>query len=261
MSTKTTKKPGKSLIPWEQEVANAAKKQSQAPKTGGGDRVYISTKGGIMMVGDRKVTGNKLDAVILDFAYVNAYYDKAYNPKELSSPKCFALDRVKDKLAPHKDAEEAQSELCATCPNNEWGSKGDGGNGKACGNKLRVSLIPASDLGKNIADADIVYLMLPPTSVKGFGAFYKEECCDEEGDPVKPTYMFTTTVELQPDANTQFKILFSRPDNTNVSKEQFYALRDKVTKLADDILFPFAKLEDMPKRKPVASKVAKKAKY
>lgn len=242
------KKPGKAMIPWEKEMADAAKAQSVAPKSGG-ERTFISLKGGMMSLGDRQIKDGKLDVIILDFAYVNSYYSNPYNPKAPESPGCFALSRDKEGMAPHADADDPQNKLCGTCPNNEFGSRGDGGMGKACKNNIRLTVMAAGDLGKDISKASIAYLMVPPTSVKAFGNFYKEECCDEEGDPVKPTYSFVSTVSVRPDPKTQIKVEFDLT-GAKVTREQFYALRDRIKALGDDVMFAF------PKREAAAAKPA-----
>lgn len=263
MSVKKTapKKPGKALIPWEEELAQAAQKQSKAPKTGGGERTFISLKGGMISIGDKVVKERKLDVIVLDFAYVNAYYDKPYNPKQPTSPACYAISREQEALAPHKDAPEHQNDTCYGCPMNEFGSRGDGGNGKACKNSIRLTVMVAGGLDGDIGAAAIAYLMVPPTSLKSFAGLYKEECCDEEGLAVKPTYAFVTTIEVEPDTNTQFRVHFNRAPGNPIGREQFYALRSKVEALGDDVMFTFPKLEDMQKRGNGSRAPAKKAKY
>ena len=253
------KEPGTAVIPWEQELAAAAKNQSEAPKTGGGDRTFLSFKSGQMSYGDRPIKENKIDVIILDYAYVNQFYPNVYNPKAPESPSCYALGRTTAEMAPHKDAEDPQSELCAKCPQNEWGSRGDGGQGKACKNGIRLTIMAAGDLAGDIEKAAIAYVSIPPTSAKSFGAYHKEEFCDEVGSPTKPTYVYTTTIEVVPDKQSQFKILFSRTKGGDITdRAVFYALRDKVKKLSDDVLFAFPKNADMPKAVKPGARAAKR---
>ena len=243
------KKPGKSLIPWDEEMAKDAKAQTPAPATGGGERTFFSFKGGIMMYGDLRIKENQTDVLILDVAYVNQYYDKPYNSKQSVSPACYAIGREKATLAPHKDAENPQggkSGGCGDCPMNEWGSRGDGSQGKACKNALRLTVMSAGDLDGDFSNAAIAYMMIPPTSVKGYGAYIKQEYCDEAGDQKVPTWAYGTTVTIEPDSRTQFNVLFSRARGVDLTKDKgkYTMLRDKVKKLGDDVLFPFPKNED-----------------
>ena len=262
----TTKKPEKAMIPWDEEMAKDAKAQTPAPATGGGDRPLFSFQGGIMMFGDLRVKENKTDVLILDYAYANQYYDKPYNPNVLTSPVCYALGRDKTTLAPHPDAEDPQggkSGGCADCPMNEWGSRGNGGQGKACKNSLRLTVMSAGDLDGDISKAAIAYMNIPPTSVKRFGAYIKSEFYNEAGDQKCPTWAYGTTVEVQPDAKTQFNVLFERAGGIDLTKktEQYLAVREKVKKLADDVLFAFPRNEDRQQGKGKPSAPAKKAKH
>lgn len=254
---KGDKKPGKALIPWEQEMAADAKKQTAAPVAGGGDRTFISLKGGVMMYGDQRVKENKLDCIVLDFAYVNAYYDKPFNPKAPASPACYAIGRDKGELAPHKDAEDKQNDQCAGCEMNEFGSAPDGRRGKACKNGLRLVLMSASDLSGDIEKADVAYLNVPVTSVKAFGAFMREELADEKGDIARPIYSVVTEIECEPHPDWQFTLNFTRAKGT-IDRETYYKLRNKVQKLADDILFPFPKQEDRAPAKAAPKVVGRK---
>ena len=203
MAKAPTKKPGTAMIPWEEEMRQAAKSQSEAPKSGGGERTFISFKAGQMSYGDKPIKENSLDVVILDFAYVNQYYANAYNPKAPESPACYALGRAASEMSPHKDASAPQADFCAKCPQNEWGSRGDGGQGKACKNGVRLTVMAAGDVNGDIEKAAIAYISIPPTSMKTFGSFHKEEFCDEVGSPKLPTYVYTTTIEVVPDKQSQ----------------------------------------------------------
>lgn len=249
------KKTGTAIVAWEDELKIAAKRQSVAPATGGSERNFISLKGGVMTFMENKIKGNTLDAVILDFAYVNSYYDKPYNPNVVEIPGCFAIGRDKDNLAPHKEAAKPEHTQCLGCPQNEFGSRGDGSKGKACKNSIRLTLIAAGDLDKPTDKWKIAYLNIPATSLKGFGAYYKANCCDEEGEPIVPTYSFITNILVEANAKTQFTVEFAK-EPTKFTKEQFYGVRAKVEALADDGLFPFIKAETKPA--PVKGSTRKK---
>ena len=84
-----------------------------------------------------------LDVVMLDVGEQSfrTYFDpsKPYNPKaeaEDKVPICVSADNV----MPDADAQQPQSQYCANCPMNAWGSDPKGGKGKACQEYKRVAV-------------------------------------------------------------------------------------------------------------------------
>ena len=84
-----------------------------------------------------------LDVVMLDVGEQSfrTYFDpsKPYNPKaeaEDKVPICVSADNV----TPDADAQQPQSQYCANCPMNAWGSDPKGGKGKACQEYKRVAV-------------------------------------------------------------------------------------------------------------------------
>lgn len=256
MAKTTSKKPGTALIPWEQELAADAAKQSAAPASGG-ERAFFSISKGTLKFDGAKVKDNKTDVVILDFAYVNAFYPGAFKEGETQSPVCSAIARDKLELAPDNTVEDKQSDECAGCPQNEFGSKGDGSNAKACGNKLRLAVISAAELEEpeGIANAQIAYIMVPPTSLKAFGNYFKETCEGARGVRVKPIYAVATTISLD-----GFALSFEEAEGYEIDRPTYTLLKAKVTKMGDDVLFPFPKFEET-KGKKVAVKEKSKRKF
>lgn len=89
--------------------------------------------------------GNEFLAVILDFSYLNEWFDRKFDPENPSNPACFAISmdgpKVED-MVPHEESPLPQNDNCADCDLNQWGTA-EMGKGKACGNKKRLALIPA----------------------------------------------------------------------------------------------------------------------
>jgi hypothetical protein len=117
---------------------------------------------------DGQSTGGPVDLVVLDFISANYYYDKPFKEGEPAAPACFAMgnvpndDLVPDETSPDKQGDEDGA--CLKCPQNQFGTKGDG---KACQNRCNLAVLPPD------ADEDtpIMILSLSPTAIKSFAGY------------------------------------------------------------------------------------------
>ncbi len=111
--------------------------------------------------------GEEMEVVILDFINEHSYYDAPYVQDNPGAPACWALSKNKPiDMAPSKNSVKKQSENCAGCWANEFGSASTG-VGKACRNSRKLALISVSDLS-DLKNAEVVFLSVPPTSLKSF---------------------------------------------------------------------------------------------
>lgn len=117
------------------ELANLSKRV--APPSGNN----ISLKGGVFNLPDGTVNKGPMQAIILDWRMVNAYYTGPYDPANPKPPKCWAVGTLIDELAPPSIVEDRQHDACVTCPMNEFGSA-PVGRGKACKNQRRLAIVP-----------------------------------------------------------------------------------------------------------------------
>lgn len=116
-----------------------------------------------------------LDATTLDVVIVGAnprlsktWYAKAWSKdSEPAAPDCFSLDGV----GPHADSTQPQNDLCASCPQNAWGSKvtDNGQQIKACSDQKRLAIVAAND-----PDGPVYLLQVTPAALKGLNAYQKE---------------------------------------------------------------------------------------
>lgn len=86
-----------------------------------------------------------------------AYYDKPYDPKVISPPRCYAVDGQNPRAGEGHTAPVASA--CAACPMNQWGSATRDGRvskGKACSDTLRLVVYPIIGSG----DARMVQAMV-----------------------------------------------------------------------------------------------------
>ena len=126
----------------------------------------------------RIVEGNTetvLESTSLDIVVVGAnprlsktWYGKTWTPDaEPSAPDCFSLDGIN----PDPSSTEPQNDLCASCPQNAWGSRvtPQGKQIKACSDQKRLAVVAADD------PAGSIYLLsVTPAALQGLGQYQKE---------------------------------------------------------------------------------------
>lgn len=247
------KKPGTALVNWEAEFKNLAKEDAKDIEVGQGK--YLSLKGGILSFGGAKIPDNELSCVLLGWTRVNAYYDPdiAYNPENPSSPICYAFGRKEKEMAPHEAAPDKQESGCAGCPLNEFGS-GQNGKSKACKNSIRLALIAATDL-EDLSAAEVVYLNVPPTSMKNVLFYLKNEL---GGKQERPFWSVVTTVKPVPDAKNQFSVTFACEELIE-DTDLFPELKEMAEAATAGLEAPFPVKEKEPE--PVKGKGGKSSKF
>lgn len=249
-SKKANSKAGTSLAKWDEELARRANIQKGMEKNTGLEGAnFISLRGGVMMYKDKPIPGNKLNVIVLDAIMENKYFPNKFDPAAKESPACYAFGRDEDTMAPHKNAEAPQHSACAGCPLNEWESS-DTGRGKACKNGRRLALITEGDL-KNIEDAEVAYIAVPVTSVRGWAQYVRSV-----GEQVnRPTMGVVTELSVVPDQDTQFKLQYKFVGKIEDRATDFdvEALMQKADEVAGKIDFPY------PKNAPKSERAGKGA--
>jgi len=120
-------------------------------------------------------TETVLDTTSLDVVIVGAnprlsktWYAKAWTPEsEPSSPDCFSLDGV----GPDSQSTAPQNDLCASCPQNAWGSKvtPQGKQIKACSDLKRLAVVAADD-----PTGPTYLLAVTPAALAGLSQYHKD---------------------------------------------------------------------------------------
>lgn len=205
---------------WAEQAEQA--KASEAPVSA----QFLSTKGGVLTLGDEVMPGNQVLVVIVDSINENTYYPGKYNANETAPPICYAYGRgVDEEMGPHESMQtapeyfEPQAETCGVCPMNEWGSA-DTGRGKACQNRRRLVLLPAGyyspkrgsrdfDLEifadeEHFRTADLASIKLPVTSVKEWAKFVHDVATNFR----RPPHGVITRLYVEPNANDQYTVKF-----------------------------------------------------
>lgn len=149
--------------------------QSLAGGIGSGESTArISIKGSRFRIVEGG-TETVLDTTNLDVVVVGAnprlsktWYAKAWTPdSEPASPDCFSMDGV----SPDPSSTEPQNDLCASCPQNAWGSKitPQGKQIKACSDQKRLAVVSADD-----PTGPVYLLSVTPAALQGLGKYQKE---------------------------------------------------------------------------------------
>jgi hypothetical protein len=120
-------------------------------------------------------TETVLDSTTLDVVIVGAnprlskiWYAKSWTPDaESTAPDCYSLDGI----GPDQQATSPQNDLCASCPQNAWGSKvtPQGQQIKACADNKRLAVVAADD-----ANGPVYLLTVTPAALKGLNQYQKE---------------------------------------------------------------------------------------
>ena len=94
------------------------------------------------------------------------YYAKDWDPDDASAPDCKSVDGI----SPDDDSATKQSDLCATCPHNAWGSKigPKGQKLKSCTDLKRIAVVSPDDL-----EGTVYLLQVTPSAIKGLNAYQK----------------------------------------------------------------------------------------
>lgn len=129
----------------------------------GGDVISV-TQDKMFKLPDGAKHPGPMDVVIVDFVSSNSFYEHNFDPNNISPPACFAISPNPSQLTPSNNSPVRQSDSCATCPMNQFGSDG---KGKACKNTRLLALLPVD------ADNDtpIMVLKVSPTGIKAFDSY------------------------------------------------------------------------------------------
>jgi len=97
-----------------------------------------------------------------------AWYATAWNPdSEPSAPDCFTMNGI----VPDPDSSQPQNDLCASCPQNAWGSRitQQGTEIKACSDKKRLAIVAATD-----PTGPVYLLEVTPAALSGLNVYNRE---------------------------------------------------------------------------------------
>ncbi len=228
-------------------AAMAAELAALSERTGsaGGDTIQLKDKLFHMPDGTQVDT---LDVVIVDFININNFYEAKYDAKNIVPPTCFAIGQVITTMAPSDNAPLKQSDVCSTCPMNQFGSDGDG---KACKNMRRLAVLPPD----GDADTPLLILNVSPTGLKSFDGYVRSVASKFGVMPVG----VVTTVSF--DENVSYGSLrFSNPQPNEMINDHWARRTEAMDRLAQepDVSSYSSNPPPKPGRKPAARPAARR---
>lgn len=193
----------KEVVSWKDKMAAEAKDVAsiERPVTSN-----ISLRGGVMSYMDTPVPDNRLPCVVVASVFENSWYDRPFDPDNIRAPSCFAFSADGESMAPHESSESPQSETCAACDHNKWGSAPGNSRGKACKNVRRLAVLPvtALDDADKVAEAEMAMMKLPVTSVSNWRVYVNKVAASYQ----RPAWGVITEISVERDPKTQFKVHF-----------------------------------------------------
>ena len=187
---------------WEKELVGSARAASATASSVGGGALFIQTRGGNLSFQNEPLE-QPLVAFVLDQIRENNYYEGDFDPEAPRAPSCFSIGRDEAELAPPPDLDTRQSDKCAGCPQNRFGSA-DRGRGKACKNIVRLALLPYEPDPVKLAKVDHALIRVPTTSVKNFGKYAQKI----ERGLGRPLWSVVTDITTKDDKKTVWQMLF-----------------------------------------------------
>lgn len=181
-----------SLALVDNELANEVANLKQQIGQSSSNKIKVTPQGQFLLP-DGMDMGDEIQVVVIDFVTRHTFYSGPYNPNNLAPPDCYAIGKTIADLAPENDSPAIQSEKCATCPLNQFGS-GANGTSKACKNARSLAVVLVDPENPGLAaepDAPIYTLDLPPTAIKSFDGAVNHVARTLQGPPLKAVLTVT----------------------------------------------------------------------
>lgn len=189
-----------------------------------GNKIRVEPSGDFILP-DGMNLGNEIKIVVVDFASKNSLYLTPFNKDNPTPPDCYAIGKNIATMAPEADSPDKQSDDCAGCPMNVFGS-GQNGRSKACKNArvLAVLLVDENDPeAHNAPDAPLYSIEVSPTSIKSFDGCVSNIARSLNGPPIKAVITvvgknagtYATLSFIEPEANPDYATHFARRQETD----------------------------------------------
>lgn len=193
---------GTDVVSWEDRLKKDAKDvvENYRPDIG-----RLTFEQGILRYEGVQVPDNKIQVVVLSAVFANQLYKREYvSGQPYAPPDCYALSPDGRGMVPHPTAKEPQNADCLTCPNMEWGSDPKGGRGKACKEKMRMVLLPASHATspEAVGKGGVATCTLPVMSVTNWKLHAQKVAITTGGG----YWGAVSQLKLVPDKKSQYKV-------------------------------------------------------
>lgn len=155
-------------INYEEQLQKEAAEIAKRIAAPSGDRIRFTGNTGFVTPDGNE--GEAIEVVIVDFLSSNLFYDGPFDRENPQPPACFAIGDEPTHLVPSPNSPNRQSDTCANCTMNQFGSAG---NGKACKNTRLLAVMPAAALDNTNEDAPMWVMSIPPASLKHYDNYVK----------------------------------------------------------------------------------------
>jgi hypothetical protein len=203
---------------------------------------FLSFRGGVITLNGQNL-GNQLPLVLLAYTGERSYYAQAFQPDVAASPDCYSYDGI----APHAEASIAQSDACANCRFNEFGSA-ENQKGKACKEGAKLAFIHADALKSpdSVLAAQIYQARLSVLNAKGFRSYVENNFSTDDGGP---SWAVISNLECRPDSKSQYAVSFMATllDGDDALLDAIASRVDEAEKL---LAVPYPVLEQRPAPAP-----------
>ncbi len=246
------------IVPWDKKFAPYAKAAVEQEKSIGGGGLGVKFGPGTITVAGGTLPGGRLECVVLGSCFENAWYGgKPYDSDDPQPPECYAFGEVAEDMAPKDDVTDKQSDTCAACPHNVFGSA-ETGRGKACGNKKRLALVTRKDIedAASISTAELATAKVSPTNLKAW-AGYVRALAEEHG---RPPWAVVTEISSHADPKTQIRLEFKLVELIE-DDATLTALEKRFLKIQDVLQTPYGPPIERPVAQPKRGTAGKSAKF
>lgn len=226
------------LVPWTERFSKYAKEGKEQVANIGSSGQSITWGHGKISIGDQNIANGKMECIILGSCALNRWNKMKYDAKNPQPPDCFAFALVADdpEMAPHLAATNRQSEKCAECDLNKFGTA-ETGKGKACSNTMRMGIFVSKDTedAMSISTAELYTAGVSPTNLKHYKK-YLDSILDEYD---RPLWAVVTEITAHDDNDTQIRLEFKLVELIE-DDDILTALEKRFLKVQETLQKPFS---------------------
>lgn len=168
MAAKPKAKPveetGTDVVSIQDRIAQRLAKVNETTAAPGSKR--ISVKGSKFRLPDGNTSDGPLNCIIIDYTNSNVWYEAEYADGTVTPPDCFSIGKVINDLKPAASVEKPVNADCATCPKNQYGSRG---RGKECDNTVLLAILPEGFT----EESEVLTLKVAPKGLKDWGQYVR----------------------------------------------------------------------------------------
>jgi hypothetical protein len=172
------------------------------------DILNISFRGGHMTLDGVSVPNSDLDCVIITSSFENQYFDPEipFDPDNLQNPICFAMSVDGEEMAPDASSPKIQHNgPCSDCWAAQWKSDPVRKKGKACKEKRKLMILPASQMiNGGIKKASMAMASLSPTNVSLWSDYVNYLLNTYQ----RPPFAVLTTISVRPHPKKQLEVTY-----------------------------------------------------